>query len=147
MADPSLPSDPDATNPDDLFGKLDSLISKHQGALASRGLTIAVPVLTEAVDAERQTGGDVPVLKEAVDLSEESAAIAGRRRQLQVALYLRLRQRLDAELHVALSSHPAFTAAEAQPALARLAEELRAALPEIVRDSIAQVFGPEAGKD
>jgi hypothetical protein len=139
MAEPSRPPGSEA---DDLFGKLDSLISKHQGALAARSSSPSVPVLTEAVESQR-SAGDIPVLDEAVDLSAPGGVIAEKRRQLQVALYLRLRQRLDAELQQAISTHPAFVAAEAEPALARIAQELRAALPQIVRDSVAQVLGPD----
>jgi hypothetical protein len=106
-----------------------------------------VPVLTESVEAARPAASDIPVLDEAVELSPESAAMAEKRRQLQVALYLRLRQRLDAELSVALASHPAFAAAQGQPELARVIQGLRAALPQIVRESVTQVLGPGAAGD
>jgi hypothetical protein len=134
---------------DDLFGKLDSLISKHQGSPGGRSAPAPVPVLTEAVDADdaQRLAHDIPVLDEAVDLSAPSGAIAEKRRQLQVALYLRLRQCLDAELQEAMSTHPAFIAAEAQPELARITQELRAALPQIVRDSVAQVLGPDGTRE
>jgi hypothetical protein len=143
MAEPSRPPGSEA---DDLFGKLDSLISKHQGALAARSSSPSVPVLTEAVESQR-SASEVPVLDEAVDLSAPGGMIAEKRRQLQVALYLRLRQRLDAELEQAISTHPAFVAAEGQPALARITQELRAALPQIVRDSVAQVLGPDGTRE
>jgi hypothetical protein len=61
------------------------------------------------------------------------------RRQLQVALYLRLRQRLDQELD---SSAFAFVPPQQ---LARLAQALRGALSEIVRDSVEQLFADGAG--
>jgi hypothetical protein len=137
-------SPPDA---DDLFDKLDSLISKHQGALAGRAPPSAVPVLTESVEVARGSASDIPVLDQAVELSPESAAVAEKRRQLQVALYLRLRQRLDAELSVALAAHPAFAAAQAQPELAQVIRNLRAALPQIVRESVTQVLGPDGAGD
>jgi hypothetical protein len=133
---------------DDLFDKLDSLISKHQGALAGRAPPpSAVPVLTESVDAPRPAASEIPVLNEAVEISPETAAVVEKRRQLQVALYLRLRQRLDAELSAALSAHPAFAAAQAQPELAHVIHEMRAALPQIVRESVTQVLGPDAAGD
>jgi hypothetical protein len=148
---------PDSRPPaeaDDLFDKLDSLISKHQGTLAGRTqppgvpvLTESVPVLTESVEAARRAASDIPVLDQAVELSPERAAMAEKRRQLQVALYLRLRQRLDAELSVALATHPAFSAAQSQPELARVIQALRAALPQIVRESVTQVLGPDAAGD
>jgi hypothetical protein len=137
---------PPGTDADDLFGKLDSLISKHQGALAGRASPPSVPVLTETVESQG-SASDIPVLDEAVDLSEPGGVIAEKRRQLQVALYLRLRQRLDAELQQAISTHPAFVAADAQPELSRVTQELRAALPQIVRDSVAQVLGPDGTQD
>jgi hypothetical protein len=142
MTSGSPPSDAD-----DLFDKLDSLLNKHQGALTERPRQSVVPVLTEAVEAARRALSDVPVLDQPVELSPQSAAIAEKRRQLQVALYLRLRQRLDAELSVALTAHPAVAAAQAQPELARVIQALRAALPQIVRESVAQVLGPDAARD
>jgi hypothetical protein len=143
-----MPESRPPPGPDDLFDKLDSLISKHQGALAGRAPPSAVPVLTESVEAGRRAASDIPVLDQAVELSPESAAMAEKRRQLQVALYLRLRQRLDAELSVALTSHPAFAAAQSQPELARVIQALRSALPQIVRESVTQVLGPDAaGED
>ena len=60
-----------------------------------------------------------------------------KRRQLQVALYLRLRQRLDQELDGA-----AFAYVPPGP-LAQLAQALRAALPGIVRESVDQTLGGE----
>lgn len=127
---------------DDLYSKLDSLINKHEEALASYASAPSIPVLTEAV-ALQQPMPDIPVLDDPVDFSTERAAIEEKRRQLQVALYLRLRQCLDAQLDQALGTHSAFVAAQAQPQLARVTQDLRAALPQIVRDSVAQVFGPD----
>jgi hypothetical protein len=135
-----------ATNKDDLFGKLDSLISKHQGQPGGRPHQLGVPVLTEAVtEASPRRASDVPVLSEVVDVaadpaaSAEAAAVAERRRLLQVALYLRLRQRIDDELQ------RGFALPEGQPAMEQFAAALRAALPDIVRESVEQVFGPDGG--
>jgi hypothetical protein len=67
-----------------------------------------------------------------------------KRRQLQVALYLRLRQRLDHELDAALADDRRLGAVAVHPAFTRMAEELRAVLPIVVRESVEQVFGLES---
>jgi hypothetical protein len=147
------PLDP-AINPDDnapgsdLFGKLDSLIQKHQGRPARRAAD-AVPLLTEPVEVASAPVSHIPVLKEAVEpvpAVDEGAprAMADRRRQLQVALYLRLRQRLDEELNAALADHLRLGSIAVDPAFTRVAQELRAVLPIVVRESVEQVFGLEA---
>ena len=55
--------------------------------------------------------------------------LAHARRQLQVALYLRLRQRLDSELDAALADHLRLGAVAVDPDFSRVAQELRAVLP------------------
>ena len=140
-----MASDPsrrdDYIDTDDLFGKLDQLISRHQGRTSARTPAAAVPTLTEAVDAQQAQGEpEIPVLSDIVELSAPAAdetprTLAEKQRQLQVALYLRLRQRLDQEL-----AGEAF--AFVPPAqLAQLVHALRNALPLIVRDSVDQVLG------
>lgn len=134
----------------DLFGKLDSLIQKHQGRTARRAPE-AVPMLTdEPLDAAPiPPPADIPVLEDAVDpagvLDHESpGVIADKRRQLQVALYLRLRQRLDQELNAALADNLRLGAVAVDPAFTRVTQELRAVLPIVVRESVEQVFGLES---
>jgi hypothetical protein len=63
---------------------------------------------------------------------------------LQVALYLRLRQRLDEELNAALTDNLRLGSIVVDPAFTRVAQELRAVLPIVVRESVEQVFGLEA---
>jgi hypothetical protein len=138
----------DQVDTDDLFGKLDSLIQKHQGRGATHPGQRA-PVLTEPVEQTRApAGADIPVLEDAVDPRAADEAvprlIAEKRRQLQVALYLRLRQRLDRELDAALADDLRLGAVALHPAFTRLAEELRAVLPIVVRESVEQVFGIES---
>ena len=133
----------------DLFGKLDSLIQKHQGRAAMRPGQGA-PVLTEPVEqTSAAAGADIPVLEDAVDprvAADEAMPrlMADKRRQLQVALYLRLRQRLDQELDAALADDLRLGAVALHPAFTRLTEELRAVLPIVVRESVEQVFGRES---
>jgi hypothetical protein len=133
----------------DLFGKLDSLIQKHQGRTARRAPE-AVPMLTEPLDAAPiLPPADIPVLEDAVEpvapLDHESpGVIADKRRQLQVALYLRLRQRLDQELNAALADNLRLGAVAVDPAFTRVTQELRAVLPIVVRESVEQVFGLES---
>lgn len=130
----------------DLFGKLDSLIQKHQGrsrATQPQG----VPMLTDPVEAPAaQPSGDIPVLQDAIDEAVAAVQLPGplaqARRQLQVALYLRLRQRLDQELEAALADDLRLGAIAVDPAFTRIAQELRAILPVVVRDSVEQVLGP-----
>jgi hypothetical protein len=135
----------DQPGDEDLFGKLDSLIQKHQGRTARTSIEGA-PVLTEPVDeAPLMPGGDIPVLKEAVPgpVADDPvlSLMAEKRRQLQVALYLRLRQRLDHELDAALADDRRLGAVAVHSAFMRAAEELRAVLPIVVRESVEQVFG------
>jgi len=133
---------------EDLFGKLDSLIQKHQGRSARRPAEGA-PLLTEPVEKAPAAGADIPVLEDAIDPGAPAAdrvpgVIAEKRRQLQVALYLRLRQRLDHELDAALADDRRLGAVAVHPAFTRAAEELRAVLPIVVRESVEQVFGLES---
>ena len=142
-----MASDPPRPDPhidtDDLFGKLDQLISRHQGRSAVRTAPSPVPTLTEAVETRTPTGEPpVPVLNDVVELpllplASSPAASPEQRRQLQIALYLQLRQRLDQEL-----SGQAFEFLP--PAqLAALVQALRSALPSVVRASVEQVLGPD----
>jgi len=137
-----------AQAPTDLFGKLDSLIQKHQGR-APRRPPDGVPMLTEPVeDAPPSAQSVIPVLEDVVDANAEREAgapafLAHARRQLQVALYLRLRQRLDIELEAALADDLRLGAVAVEPAFSRVTEELRAVLPLVVRESVEQVLGQE----
>ena len=137
-----------AQAPTDLFGKLDSLIQKHQGR-APRRPPDGVPTLTEPVeDAPPSAQSVIPVLEDVVDANAECEArapafLAHARRQLQVALYLRLRQRLDIELEAALADDLRLGAVAVEPAFSRVTEELRAVLPLVVRESVEQVLGQE----
>lgn len=137
---------------DDLFGKLDNLMSR-QARPARKRAEPQVPTLTEAVAATPQQL-EIPVLNEVVDTPptppepnraasplDPSAPLVDKRKQLQVALYLRLRQRLDQELQAALAAHATLS----DPVLNQLARELRNALPAIVREAVDQVFAPETG--
>jgi hypothetical protein len=139
----------DPSGAEDLFGKLDSLIQKHQGRAARRP-TEGAPVLTEPVDETPVVPRtDIPVLEDAVDpeiVAEDPVPglMVEKRRQLQVALYLRLRQRLDHELDAALADDRRLGAVAVHPAFTRMAEELRAVLPIVVRESVEQVFGLES---
>jgi hypothetical protein len=136
------PFRPDAhIDTDDLFGKLDQLISRHQGRNASGASPPPVPTLTEAVETRTAPAEpQIPVLNDVVELpsipSESiGAASPEQRRQLQIALYLQLRQRLDQEL-----SGEAF--AFVPPAqLASLVLARRSALPSVIRESVDQVLG------
>jgi hypothetical protein len=133
----------------DLFSKLDALIQKHQARSVKRAPD-AVPMLTEPlVQAPAAPSAEIPVLREAVDPAltrDENAPVLmpDQRRQLQVALYLRLRQRLDQELDAALADDLRLGAVAVHPAFTRVAQELRAVLPIVVRESVEQVFGREA---
>jgi hypothetical protein len=132
-----LPPDRDDSlvDTDDLFGKLDQLISRHQSS--SRPGVTTVPTLTETAARPAQAPApSIPVLEEVVQPAAppETEPPFDRRRQLQVALYLRLRQRLDEEL-----SGPAFAALPAAE-LSRIAQALRNALPGIIRESVDQVM-------
>ena len=131
--------------PTDLFGKLDSLIQKHQGR-TTRQQAEGVPMLTEPIESELASPASIPVLQDAIDEAAASAVIPGvlaqARRQLQVALYLRLRQRLDQELEAALADNLRLGAVAVDPAFTRVAQELRSVLPIVVRESVEQVLGP-----
>jgi hypothetical protein len=145
-SDPHTPRE-DQVDPDDLFTKLDELINRHQGRPSVRPAPGIVPTLTEAVEGAPPGAPEIPVLHDVVELASGAAASdssvaslsEASRRQLQVALYLRLRQRLDQELD---SSAFAFVPPQQ---LARLAQALRGALSEIVRDSVEQLFADGAG--
>jgi hypothetical protein len=128
---------------DDLFGKLDQLISRHQGRGMSRAAPASVPTLTEAIAGPVPSGDpQIPVLSDVVELPVGALQAlpqtsAEKRRQLQVALYLRLRQRVDQEL-----GGEAF--AFVPPAqLNLIVQALRNALPAIVRESVEQVLGSD----
>jgi hypothetical protein len=130
----------------DLFSKLDSLIQQHQER-APRQQADAVPTLDDALgQGQAVPAKDPPVLRDAVDRVEQSGAelLADHRRQLQVALYLRLRQRLDQELDAALADELRLGAAALHPAFARAAQELRSVLPIVVREAVEQVLGRES---
>jgi hypothetical protein len=140
---------------DDLFGKLDELMGRHQGRPARRRAQAPVPTLTEAVAPPPQQL-EIPVLNEVVEIqparphgdpdkpaAEGSAPLIDKRKQLQVTLYLRLRQRLDEELQAALAAHAAVSGSVSDPSAAQLARELRSALPSIVREVVDQVFGAD----
>lgn len=134
----------DATPAEDLFGKLDQLLSKHQIVATHSAAATALPTLTDAVDAASRARDDVPVLLDAVDEDEqdrEAQQAAARQRALQAALYLRLRQRLD--------EHAASVAGGKIPDehVAQFMRTLRGALPDIVRESVEQVFpSPRSAK-
>ena len=105
-------------------------------------------MLTEPVE-EVVPDADIPVLEDAVypgivPNDPVPGLMAEKRRQLQVALYLRLRQRLDRELEAALADDQRLGAVAVHPAFMRVAEELRAILPIVVRESVEQVFGLES---
>jgi hypothetical protein len=130
----------------DLFGKLDSLIQKHQGR-SIRTQTEGVPMLTEPIEsAAAQPSADIPVLEDVIDEAIGQPhlpdVLAQARRQLQVALYLRLRQRLDQELEAALADNLRLGAVAVDPAFTRVAQELRSVLSVVVRESVEQVLGP-----
>ena len=143
---PNRPSSEDEqAEANDLFIKLDSLMQKHQGRTAGRAEGV-VPMLTELVEEASSPGANVPLLQDAIEpvgpLDEgRPQVIADRRRRLQVALYLRLRQRLDEELNAALADHLRLGAVAVDPIFSRVAEELRLILPIVVRESVDQVFG------
>jgi hypothetical protein len=123
------PAPDEQAEANDLFSKLDALIQKHQARAAP---SADIPVLREAVDPALTRDENAPML------------MPDQRRQLQVALYLRLRQRLDQELDAALADDLRLGAVAVHPAFTRVAQELRAVLPIVVRESVEQVFGREA---
>jgi len=133
---------------DELFDKLDQLISRHQSRASSQGTAPSgvaphppVPTLTDAVERQRRASApEIPVLEEAVgplDEPDQRPAAGDRRRQLQVALYLRLRQRLDRELEALARGR----AQAVDARLTRVVQALRDALPAIVRESVDQALG------
>jgi len=146
IQDPRGIQTPRQIDSDDLFGKLDSLIEQQRTRGARRDADGA-PLLTDPVEVAAPAA-DLPVLDQVIDprASAErlSQVLAEKRRQLQVALYLRLRQRLDQELDAALADDHRLGAVALHPAFVRAAEELRAALPIAVRESVEQVFGLES---
>ena len=139
-----LTSEDELAEANDLFGKLDSLMQKHQGRTAGRAEG-AVPMLTEPVEQTPASPAEnIPVLRDAVEPDEGGPqVIADKRRQMQVALYLRLRQRLDQELNAALADNRRLGAVAIDPIFSRVAEEMRSLLPIVVRESVDQVFGLE----
>ena len=137
---------PDASE-ENLFGKLDQLISKHQGRIQRQTSDTQIPVLTEPVQAGT-TAADptIPVLQEVVASPAPGTRdpASEKRRKLQIALYLRLRQRLDDELQVALAAQGALAGTISDAALTRLVNALRSALPTIVEESVDQVLAADA---
>jgi hypothetical protein len=144
---------------DDLFDKLDELIGRHQTRAPRRRPQPSVPTLTEAVAPAPQQL-EIPVLNEVVEIpyapssstpaesaADAAAAPLDKRKQLQVALYLRLRQRLDQELQAALAGNSAGAGSAVDRAMAQLARELRNALPAVVREAVEQVFAREHEQD
>jgi hypothetical protein len=148
MASEPQPPREDYIDTDDLFSKLDQLINRHQGRAAARPATGGVPTLTEAVDAPSNGAPEIPVLRDVVEIASAAAAGDGgvaslseaSLRQLQIALYLRLRQRLDQEL-----TGDAFAFVPPQQ-MSRIAQALRGALSEVVRDSVEQLFARGPGQ-
>lgn len=149
----------DNSEEDDLFGKLDELIGRHQVRMPRPRPEASVPTLTEAVAPAPQQL-EIPVLNEVVEIpstapgetppqraTEAAPPLVDKYKQLQVALYLRLRQRLDQELQAALAAHSAGAGSMVDQAMARLARELRNALPAIVREAVEQVFAGERAQD
>jgi hypothetical protein len=144
----AAPGEDRQTDADDLYSKLDSLIQKHQERAPKRR-SDAVPTLQDALgQGQPAPAKDVPVLSDAVDRARAAdlsgPLLADHRRQLQVALYLRLRRRLDQELDAALADDLRLGAAALHPAFARAAQELRSVLPMVVREAVEQVFGRES---
>jgi hypothetical protein len=147
-ADPGvLHNDAPDAGEENLFGKLDQLISKHQGRIQRQPSNTQIPVLTEPVQAGVTTADlAIPVLQEVVaspapGTRDPASEI---RRKLQIALYLRLRQRLDDELQVALAAQGALAGTISDAALTRLVNALRSALPTIVGESVDQVLAADA---
>lgn len=135
--EPLAADQPKSAPAEDLFGKLDQLLSKHQIGVPHGESAPALPTLTDAVETTSRARDDVPVLHDAVDEDErdrEAQQASARQRALQAALYLRLRQRLD--------EHAASASGGKAPDehLAQFMRALRGALPEIVRTSVEQVF-------
>ena len=144
----------DNSEQDDLFGKLDELIGRHQVRPPRPRPEASVPTLTEAVAPAPQQL-EIPVLNEVVEIpptppgeapaeraSDAASTPVDKRKQLQVALYLRLRQQLDQELQATLAANSAGAGSAVDQAMARLARDLRNALPAIVREAVEQVFAP-----
>src|SRR5262245_9916721 len=130
----ALHNDAPDVGEENLFGKLDQLISKHQGRIQQQRSDTQIPVLTEPVEADTPpVGPAIPILQEVVASPPPGAPdpASERRRKLQIALYLRLRQRLDDELQVALAAQGALAGTISDAALTRLVTALRSALPVI----------------
>ena len=139
----------DASDPseENLFGKLDQLISKHQGRIQRQRSDTQIPILTEPVEAGTHPADPaIPVLQEVVASPPPGVRdpASEKRRKLQIALYLRLRQRLDDELQVALAAQGALAGTISDAALTRLVNALRSALPTIVGESVDQVLAADA---
>jgi len=136
---------------DDLFDKLDGLLAKRRGRPTRLRSEPTVPTLTEAVSPPPQQL-EIPVLNEVVDdtsrggtaapASNVDPVVVDKHQRLQVALYLRLRQRIDEELQAAISARMEAAGGVPDVGLSNLARALRNALPAIVRESVEQVFGP-----
>lgn len=127
----------ESTPAEDLFGKLDQLLSKHQIGVPHADSAPALPTLTDAVETTPRDRDDIPVLSDAVDEDDEerdAQHASARQRALQAALYLRLRQRLDEQAASAAGNKAP------DEHLAQFMRALRGALPEIVRTSVEQVF-------
>ena len=101
-------------------------------------------MLTEPVDARLRSnrdpgaqgcGRDPPTPPARRQSNARRAVLAPieKRRQLQVALYLRLRQRLDQELEAALADNLRRSGSAVDQAIAQLARELRNVLPHRAR--------------
>lgn len=143
------PPYPASAEGDDLFGKLDHLLNRQEAVIAQQAALGEVPTLTEAIEAASpprpdDAPKDVPVLLDAVERTQPdrtpTANPLEQLRHLQAALYLRLRQGIDA----ALQDEALGTLDEAQRN--HVAHALRRALPRIVRQSVEQVFGSSKPK-
>ncbi|MCW5621840.1 MAG: hypothetical protein KIS79_12090 [Burkholderiales bacterium] len=147
--DNPLPPYPVAAESDDLFGKLDHLLNRQEAVITQQGTLGEVPTLTEAIEPAStprpaDTPEDVPVLLDAVERTQPERLFTtnplDQLRHLQAALYLRLRQGIDA----ALQDEAVAALDEAQRN--HVAHALRRALPRIVRQSVEQVFGSSKPK-
>ena len=104
-------------------------------------------MLTEPIEAPTQSSAEIPVLQDAIDPMPwrlHSCPARSRRRagSCRSRSILRLRQRLDQELEAALADNLRLGAVAVDPAFTRVAQELRAILPVVVRESVEQVLGP-----
>lgn len=147
--DRPLPPYPVTAESDDLFGKLDHLLNRQEAVITQQATLGEVPTLTEAIEpasppGPEDTPEDVPVLLDAVERTQPERLPTtnplDQLRHLQAALYLRLRQGIDA----ALQDEAVAALDEAQRN--HVAHALRRALPRIVRQSVEQVFGSSKPK-